>query len=156
MKLPISAPSWYFLVDKTLFYWLLRHPALNHLKWTIIEAFGQHRSWIHERTISLMGIILRALSDLRFPYTMFTLQTSFNFKHFCSGGGGGGGLNPLVVTVNSKEEPNHLRLLSQLRPRIRPQVCIVYISQIPQHHCTEVVSRQIILSSGNHTFSAPL
>jgi len=34
------------------------------------------RSWIHERTISLrfLGIILRVL---RFPYTMFTLQTSF-------------------------------------------------------------------------------
>jgi hypothetical protein len=45
------------------------------------------RSQIHESTISLrfLGIILK-FSDLRFPYTMFTLQTSC--KLLCSGRGG--------------------------------------------------------------------
>ncbi len=44
---------------------------------------------MHERAISLrfLGIILRALRlEVRFPYTMFTLQTSFNPV---AGGGGG-------------------------------------------------------------------
>jgi hypothetical protein len=42
-------------------------------------------------------------SDLRFLFTMFTIQTSF--KPILFGGWGGGGYIPLVeVTVNSKEE----------------------------------------------------
>ncbi len=49
---------------------------------------------------------------------MFTLQTSFK-PLLLREGGGEGEKNPLVeMTVNSKEE----NLLSQLRPRIRPQV----------------------------------
>jgi hypothetical protein len=41
-------------------------------------------------------------SDMRFPYTMFTLQTSFKPLLLKVGGGG---YNPLVeVAVNSKEE----------------------------------------------------
>jgi hypothetical protein len=56
---------------------------------------------IHEHTTSFrfLGIILD-FSDLRFTYTMFTLQISFK-KHFLKGWGS----NQLVeVTVNNKEE----------------------------------------------------
>ncbi len=58
-------------------------------------------------------------SNLRFPYTMFTLQTSFNplLPHE-----EGSKIRLVQVTMNSKEENSFwLRLLSQLRPRIRPQ-----------------------------------
>jgi hypothetical protein len=48
--------------------------------WEAKKRFSKYkvRSQIHEHTILLRipGIILR-VSDLRFPYTIFTLQTSF-------------------------------------------------------------------------------
>ncbi len=62
------------------------------------------RSQIHEHTILLRipGIILR-VSDLRFPYTIFTLQTSF--KPLLLKEGGRVEINSEVeVTVNSREE----------------------------------------------------
>ncbi len=65
-----------------------------------------------------MVIILRVLrlevSVYNVVYNTNQFQTTFP-----QGGGGGRGENPLVeVTVNSNEK-NFLRLLSQLRPRIR-------------------------------------
>jgi hypothetical protein len=54
------------------------------------ENKKHNRSRIHERTISLrfLSIILRVLR-LRFPYTMFTLQTSLKPLLLKTGGGGG-------------------------------------------------------------------
>jgi hypothetical protein len=52
-------------------------------------------------SLSFLSIILRVLRQMRFPYTVFTLQT--NFKPLLLKGGGR--VNPSVdVAVNSTEE----------------------------------------------------
>jgi len=56
------------------------------------------------RFLEVSGHNLSQFSDLRFPFTMFTLQASFK-PLLLKRGVGGGGKNPFVeVTVNSKEE----------------------------------------------------
>ncbi len=58
-------------------------------------------------------------SYLRIP--LLYLQYKLVSNHFCSRGGGVKSVSTVKVTVNSKEEKSQV-LLSQLRPRIRPQV----------------------------------
>ncbi len=69
-----------------------------------LSANEKIRSRIHERTVSLRfrGKILKSweFSDLRFPYTMLTLQTSFKTT-FARGD------SFAEVTVNSNEENSY-------------------------------------------------
>ncbi len=60
-------------------------------------------SRIHERTIWLRFLAI-IFSGLRFPYTTFTLQTSFKPLLLRAGGGGGRQTAVVEVTVNSKGE----------------------------------------------------
>jgi hypothetical protein len=85
-------------------------------KTTCHDIFHISRSRIHQRTISLrfLGIILRVPGLEVSLYNVYcTLQTDFKQVFLKGRGGGGGG--------SEQKGAKLLRLLSQLRPRIRPQ-----------------------------------
>ncbi len=63
---------------------LILNGSLSAYKWPRLKP----NSWTY-KFVEVLGIVLR-FSDLRFPYTIFTLQTSF--KSFLLTGGGGGGI----------------------------------------------------------------
>ncbi len=56
----------------------------------------------------------------RFPYTMFTLQTSFTSVQTTFAQGGAGGVKSVSRGDFELQGGKIVRLLSQLRPRIRP------------------------------------
>jgi hypothetical protein len=94
------------------------------------SVHGVARSQIHERTMSLrfLGIILRAL---RFEVSVYNVYITNHFQTTFAHWKGG------VKYVSRGESSGKLlRLLSHLRPRIRPQdlkllaqhvVCTVYV-----------------------------
>ncbi len=92
---------------------------LEHEKNAILENWRR----IHTHTVSLrfLGKILTALRLEVFLYNVY-ITNQFQTQ-------GGGKKNPSEeMTVNSKEE-NSIKLLSQLRPRIRPLDCFTWLQE---------------------------
>ncbi len=89
---------------------ILLIPRIRHLK---------PHSWMY----NFVEVSGHEFSDLWFPYAMFKLQNSF--KQFLLGWGGGGVYVKSISRGDcEKQGGKFVRLLSQLRPRIRPLHCL--------------------------------